>query len=59
LSQLLPKKEEKTASADGIMNFAGGRDPSSINTLLGRNVNLFKRIEDSMQSNYRRGTVGM
>jgi hypothetical protein len=59
LGQLLPKKDEKTASADGIMNFAGGRDPASVNTLLGRNVNLFKRIEDSMQANYRRGTVGL
>ncbi len=58
LGQLLPKKEDKTANGEGIMNF-GSRDPASTNTLLGRNVNLFKRIEDSMQSNYRRGTVGI
>ncbi|MDR3606837.1 MAG: hypothetical protein P4M08_05575 [Oligoflexia bacterium] len=58
LSQLLPKKNEDVAQKDGIMSFAN-RNPASVNTLLGRDVNLFKRIEESMQSNYRRGAVGI
>jgi hypothetical protein len=61
LSQLLPTKKEEETNKNGIMDFANnGRSPASEPySLLGRNVNLFKRIEDSMQSNWRRGTVGI
>jgi hypothetical protein len=59
LGQLLPAKKEEEQTKNGIMDFANRSPASEPYSLLGRNVNLFKRIEESMQSNWRRGTVGI
>lgn len=60
LANLLPKKEDE-ASKNGILDFGKNRSPASMApySLLGRDVNLFKRISDTMSEKAKSGSVGI
>lgn len=60
LANLLPKKEDEP-SKNGILDFGKNRSPASMApySLLGRDVNLFKRISDTMSEKAKSGSVGI
>jgi hypothetical protein len=58
LAQFLPKKDDE--SKNGILDY-GNRSPASAGdgSLLGPNENLFQRVSERMQADYRKGSVGV